>query len=218
MGGVYGASGMAPAGAAKFGRVHVGAYRIRPSLYLAIGRSFAPVGASLKGVCDTPQQQIAPLGGGFIVHGFMGMGWGVGGAFRIRPPYGRGQEKGGAHCEKAAQVLHACFTHCEKAAQVLHTHFTHCEKATQVLHTRFTHCDDTVQVLHARFTHCERATQVLHARFTHCEKATQVLHAHFTHCEKATQVLHTHFTHCDGTAQGLHDLFSHLAPEFFSVS
>ena len=212
MGGVYGASGMAPAGAAKFGRVHVGAYRIRPSLYPAIGRSFAPVGA-FGGRMRYAPTDIRPYRPPRVpsIRGRRG-------ATAYAPPYGRGQEKGGAHCEKAAQVLHARFTHCEKAAQVLHTHFTHCEKAMQVLHTRFTHCDDTVQVLHARFTHCERATQVLHARFTHCEKATQVLHAHFTHCEKATQVLHTHFTHCDGTAQGLHDLFSHLAPEFFSVS
>ena len=140
--------GAAPAGAAKFGRVHVGAYR-------------------------------------------------------IRPPYGRGAGKrAGAHCEKAMQALRDHFIHYEKAAQVLRDRSTHCDDAVQVLRDRSTHCDDAVQVLHGHFTHCGDAAQVLHSRFTHCDDAVQVLHSRFTHCGDAAQVLHGRFAHCDGPRNG----------------
>ena len=140
--------GAAPAGAAKFGRVHVGAYR-------------------------------------------------------IRPPYGRGAGKrAGAHCEKAMQALRDHFIHYEKAVQVLHSRFTHCDGVVQVVHDPFAHCDDAVQVLHSRFTHCDEAAQVLHGHFAHCGDAAQVLHSRFTHCGDAAQVLHGRFAHCDGPRNG----------------
>ena len=121
--------GAAPAGAAKFGRVHVGAYR-------------------------------------------------------IRPPYGRGAGKrAGAHCEKAMQALRDHFIHYEKAAQVLRDRSTHCDDAVQVLRDRSTHCDDAVQVLHGHFTHCGDAAQVLRDRSTHCDEAVQVLRGRFAHCD-----------------------------------
>ena len=122
--------GAAPAGAAKFGRVHVGAYRIRPPTAGGAGKR---AGAH----CEKAMQALRDH---FIHY-----------EKAVQVLHGRF-----AHCDDAAQVLHSRFAHCDDAAQVLHGRFTHCGDAAQVLHGHFAHCDDAAQVLHDRFAHCDR--------------------------------------------------------------
>ena len=132
--------GAAPAGAAKFGRlrtpakfgrVHVGAYRIRPPTAGGAGKR---AGAH----CEKAMQALRD----HLIH------------YEKAVQVLRGRS---AHCDEAVQGLHGRFTHCDDAVQVLHGRFAHCDDAAQVLHGRFAHCDGAAQVLHDRFAHCGEA-------------------------------------------------------------